>query len=101
MGANVTELTYTKLTDREVADHLQRLPGWDVVEGMLTKTFVFDAYPQGIAFAASCGHLAERLNHHPDLFVGYRQVRVSMVTHDAGGLTPFDVELARRIEAIA
>jgi 4a-hydroxytetrahydrobiopterin dehydratase len=94
-------LTYTKLSGAEVADHLQFLPGWEVVDGMLTKTFEFKYYAAGITFAAACGHLAERLNHHPDLHVGYGSVRVAVVTHDAGGLTPYDFELARRIEAIA
>jgi 4a-hydroxytetrahydrobiopterin dehydratase len=53
-------------------------------------------------FACAIGHLAEALNHHPDLLVGYGKVRVVLVTHDAGGgLTEYDFELARRIEKLA
>ncbi|MCH8992880.1 MAG: 4a-hydroxytetrahydrobiopterin dehydratase, partial [Acidobacteria bacterium] len=46
-------------------------------------------------------HLADELNHHPDLFIGYQRVRVALSTHDAGGLTAYDFEMARRIQAIA
>lgn len=100
------ELSYRKLSDGEALAALDALnsglaAAWAIEDGLLFKGFGFDSYAQGLAFAAAVGHLAERLNHHPDILIGYQRVRVSVSTHDAGGLTSYDFELARRIEAIA
>jgi 4a-hydroxytetrahydrobiopterin dehydratase len=97
----MAELTYDKLSDSAVREALASLPGWELEGGMVTKEFAFDSYSAGLVFAVACGHVAEGLNHHPDLFVGYRRVRVSFVTHDAGGLTAYDMEAARRVQALA
>lgn len=97
----MTELSYKKLTDEAVAEGLKALPGWSLQDGMVAKEFSFESYAAGLVFAVACGHMAEGLNHHPDLFVGYRRVRVAFVTHDAGGLTSYDLEAARRVESLA
>ncbi len=97
----MTKLSYDKLSDAEVKEGLSGLPGWSLKDGMVTKEFAFDSYSAGLVFAVACGHTADKLNHHPDLFVGYQKVRVSFVTHDAGGLTAYDMEAARRIQALA
>jgi 4a-hydroxytetrahydrobiopterin dehydratase len=94
------ELAYRKLTDAELAAGLSALPAWSVEDGMLTRLFTFATYKDGLTFATAVGWEADRLNHHPDLLVGYGKVRVSTVTHDAGGLTPYDLELARRVDAL-
>lgn len=95
-----TNLSYDRLSDEEVIQGLSGLPGWQIKDGALTKTFEFDTYVAGLLFANTCGLVAERLNHHPDLFVGYKKVTVSYVTHDASGLTSYDFESARRVETI-
>ncbi|HRF60671.1 MAG TPA: 4a-hydroxytetrahydrobiopterin dehydratase [Fimbriimonadaceae bacterium] len=98
----MAELSYTKLTDNQIAASLTGLQGWSVQNGALTKLFALPSYTAGLVFACAIGHLAEGLNHHPDLLVGYGKVRVVLVTHDAGGgLTEYDFELARRIEKLA
>lgn len=98
----MAQLSYTKLTDNQIAAALTGLPGWSVENGALTKLFALPSYTAGLVFACAIGHLAEALNHHPDLLVGYGKVRVVLVTHDAGGgLTEYDFELARRIEKLA
>jgi 4a-hydroxytetrahydrobiopterin dehydratase len=97
----MTKLSYDKLSDAAVKEALSGLPGWTLEGGMVTKEFAFDSYSSGLVFAVACGHMADRLNHHPDLFVGYKKVRVSFVTHDAGGLTAYDMEAARRVQALA
>ena len=94
-------LSYDKLTEAEVEAALASLSGWAVEDGALAREFEFDSYGKGVMFATACGHLADELNHHPDLFIGYQRVRVALVTHDAGGLTAYDFEMARRIQAIA
>lgn len=95
------ELTYEPLTSEVQTALLAELPGWTIQGGMLTKIYALPSYAAGVMFASSIGHLADQLNHHPDLLILYGKVQVSMITHDAGGLTAYDFELARRIEAIA
>ncbi|MEX2244091.1 MAG: 4a-hydroxytetrahydrobiopterin dehydratase [Fimbriimonadaceae bacterium] len=97
----MTTLSYEKLGEGKVKEGLAGLPGWAVLDGMLVREFAFESYAAGLVFAVACGQVAEGLNHHPDLFVGYRRVRVSFVTHDAGGLTAYDFEAARRVSALA
>ncbi len=93
-------LEYRMLDEREVADGLALLPGWAVEGAKIEKTFPFKTYKDGLVFAVAVGHLADRLDHHPDLFVGYRKVRVASSTHTVDGLSPFDLELAKRIEGL-
>jgi 4a-hydroxytetrahydrobiopterin dehydratase len=97
----MSDLSYDKLTDEQLQEGLRTLPGWSVESGAVTKEFVFDSYAAGLVFAVACGHMAETLNHHPDLLIGYRRVKVAFVTHDSGGLTSYDLEAARRVQALA
>lgn len=95
----MSNLSYDKLDAQAIAAALNGLRGWSVEDGALTKLYEFDCYPGGVLFAVGCARLAESLNHHPDLLIGYRKVRVLLRTHDAGGgLTAYDFELARRID---
>jgi 4a-hydroxytetrahydrobiopterin dehydratase len=93
-------LSREKLDDQQIHTYLEKLDGWSVSEKMLTKTFTFDSYAAGIMFAAGAGALADSLDHHPDLTVTYQKVNVQLTTHDAGGLTEYDFELARRIQTL-
>jgi 4a-hydroxytetrahydrobiopterin dehydratase len=94
-------LSYDKLTPENAAAALTLLPGWSIRDGALTKTFRMAAYSQGVLFANAVALMAERLNHHPDMTIRYDTVEVALRTHDAGGgLTGYDFELARRVEAI-
>lgn len=95
------DLTYDKLSDEAITTELATLVHWHIEGGALVKGFQFSEYSHGALFVAAVAHLAEQLNHHPDMLLGYKRVTVSMRTHDAGGgLTSFDFELARRIDAI-
>lgn len=91
--------TYDRLSDADVARGLAALPGWSVEDGHLTRTWDFASYADGVLFAAMVAGLAERMDHHPDIMIGYQKVRVAVLTHSAGGLTGMDFELARRIDA--
>lgn len=97
------ELSYDKLTPSQIEEKLQAVRDWSVVNGALTKSFThFNTYPEAALFATAVSYVAEALNHHPDILIGYKTVTVSMVTHDAGGgLTAYDFELARRIDVIS
>ncbi len=97
----MSELTYDRLSDEQIQQRLSGLDGWTIKDGMLTKEFSFDSYASGVVFGAAVGHVADNLNHHPDLMIGYQKVTVSVLTHDAGGLTAYDFELAKRVAAIS
>lgn len=87
------------LTDLEIETALHQLTGWTVEGRELVKTFKFSSYLAGIDFVSRLAQAAEAMNHHPDLFVGWRKVTVRLSTHSAGGLTLLDLDLARRADA--
>lgn len=84
-----------------IAAALDTLPGWELHGAAITKTWKFKTYLAGIDFVNQIAKAAEELDHHPDLLVCWRRVHATLSTHVAGGLTEYDVELARRIEMIA
>lgn len=87
------------LSPDERAARLARLPGWEVVDGLLRREYGFESYMDGVAFARRVAELAEAADHHPDILIGYRRVTLTLVSHDAGGLTGRDFDLAARIDA--
>jgi len=89
------------LTEAQVAEALAGLPGWERVGDAFTKTFACASFPAAIAFVVEVGFLAEQANHHPDLDVRWRNVKVTLTTHDQGGLTELDAALAARIDQVA
>ena len=89
------------LTETEIIESLSRLSDWGRDGDLLVKTFKFDSYLAGLAFASAVGVIAEGLNHHPDLAIGWRKVTVSFTTHDAGNkLTEKDFTAAAAIDAL-
>lgn len=89
------------LTETEIIESLPRLSGWKRDDGRLVKTFRFDSYLAGLAFASAAGVIAEGLNHHPDIAIGWRKVTLSFTTHDAGNkLTEKDFAAAAAIDAL-
>jgi 4a-hydroxytetrahydrobiopterin dehydratase len=90
-----------KLSDEAIGAFLGAHPGWERAEGALARTFAFDSYAAGIAFVVRVGFAAEARDHHPDLAVGWRKVRVAWSTHDAGGVTALDTEMAELTEQLA
>ncbi|TMQ54060.1 MAG: 4a-hydroxytetrahydrobiopterin dehydratase [Candidatus Eisenbacteria bacterium] len=89
-----------KLPQAELDRALRDLPGWTVKDGAITKTFKHDSFPEAIVFVNAVAHLAELANHHPDIDIRYSNITLALVTHDQGGITDKDVQLARRIEEI-
>lgn len=94
------ELTYRKLNDDEIENALTNLNGWESKDGFLKKTFEFKTFKDGALFASAVAYTADRLDHHPDLTLSYGKVVVAMNTHDVSGLSPYDFELATRIERL-
>ena len=90
----------TTLADAEITAGLAELPGWARDGDEIVKTFDCGSFPAAIAFVVRIGFFAERADHHPDLDVRWKNVRVALSTHDAGGLTAKDFALAREVEGI-
>jgi len=89
-----------KLSDAEITAGLSALPGWAREGDQIVKTFDCGSFPGAVAFVVRIGFFAERADHHPDLDVRWKRVRVALSTHDAGGLTAKDLDLATEIEGI-
>jgi len=91
----------SKLSDSELERGLRELPGWSLSAGKLRREFAFRDFNAAFGFMARVALVAEQLNHHPEWWNVWNRVRVELTTHDAGGLTSLDLELARRMDAIA
>lgn len=76
-------------------------PGWAYEAGGLERRFTTGDFGEALAFAVRLGMIAERRNHHPELKVGWGKLEVRWTTHDAGGVTGLDFELAESTDAIA
>ena len=79
---------------------IAELDGWELGEGRIRKTFVFANFVEAFGFMTSVAILAERANHHPEWSNVYKTVNIELTTHEAGGLTDRDFDLAREIEAL-
>jgi 4a-hydroxytetrahydrobiopterin dehydratase len=87
-----------RLDDDRVTARLGELPGWERTGDEIVKTFELPSFPEAIAFVTRVADRAEAADHHPDLDIRYRKVRVALSTHDAGGLSDLDFDLATEIE---
>ena len=86
-----------KLTDDQVRQALQQLPGWKLEGGEIVFDCTFKDFVAAMAFVNDVAQLAEAAGHHPDIDIRYNRVRLALVTHDAGGLTTNDTNLAQKI----
>jgi 4a-hydroxytetrahydrobiopterin dehydratase len=90
-----------RLTNDQIKARLADLPGWEVREGQLTKTFAVRSFAHGVLFIGAIGQLAEAANHHPDVSLhGYSHVTLQLSTHSESGLTEKDFDLAAQVEAL-
>jgi 4a-hydroxytetrahydrobiopterin dehydratase len=89
------------LSQRDLLDKLVGLPGWELKAGKITKEFVFSDFNEAWGWMSRVALDAEKLNHHPEWSNVYRTVHIHLQTHDVGGVTDLDIELARRMNAHA
>jgi 4a-hydroxytetrahydrobiopterin dehydratase len=90
----------TKLGSDEITQRLAKLPQWKVEAGKLHREYKFASFVEAFGFMASCALVAEKLDHHPEWSNVYNRVVVDLTTHDAGGITATDFELAERMDAL-
>lgn len=88
------------LPETGIMARLRDLPHWTREGNAITRTWTFDDFPPALAFINRVGELAEAANHHPDIYNSWATVRLSLTTHDAGGLTDRDFALAKAIDAL-
>ena len=88
------------LADGEIRERLREVPRWKRKGNAITGTWTFEDFPHALAFINRVGELAEAANPHPDIYNSWATVRLRLTTHDAGGLTARDFDLARRIDAL-
>jgi 4a-hydroxytetrahydrobiopterin dehydratase len=88
-----------KILDQEnIKVLLEKLDQWTLLDNGIQKKFVFKNFPAAISFIVQLGYIAEKLNHHPEIFNVYNKVTIRLTTHDAGGVTEKDFKLAEEIE---
>lgn len=89
-----------RLTDTEIDKALTELAGWTKAQdrSAITKSFKFKNFSQCWAFMSRIALLAEKMNHHPEWFNAYNSLDICLTTHDAGGVSPLDIEMATKIE---
>jgi 4a-hydroxytetrahydrobiopterin dehydratase len=92
-----------KLTAEGRQSALSRLVGWSEVKDRdaITKKFVFRDFNEAFGFMTRAALVAEKLDHHPEWFNVYKNVEVTLSTHDAGGVTELDIKLAEAMDKLA
>lgn len=89
------------LTEAAIARRLEELPGWTLGETQILREYRFGGFSEAFAFMTACALEAEKMNHHPDWSNAWATVRVGLSTHEAGGITDLDFQLALKMEAVA
>ena len=88
------------ITKEDAQKYLQELPGWTLNDKQIDKEFKFKAYLDGVEFAYSLGKTAENEDHHPDILIKWRRVKVTLTTHAIKGLSENDFIMAAKAEEI-
>ena len=90
-----------KLTHEEIKLALSRLGGWELVGGKLHREYKFRDFVEAWGFMTSAALVVQQMDHHPEWSNVYHTVKIDLVTHDIGGVSRRDVELAEKLEALA
>ncbi|MBA3819803.1 MAG: 4a-hydroxytetrahydrobiopterin dehydratase [Deltaproteobacteria bacterium] len=94
-------MAITKLAPDEINKRLSKLPEWSLDRGKLHRSYQFSNFIEAFGFMASCALVAEKLDHHPEWSNVYNRVVVDLTTHDAGGISAKDFELAEGMDRLA
>jgi 4a-hydroxytetrahydrobiopterin dehydratase len=93
------EPTRKILTAEELGALVRELPGWGLEDGKLVRHWTFRDFVEAMVFVNRVAALAEAAAHHPDIDIRYNLVKLALVSHDAGGITPRDASMARQLSA--
>jgi len=86
------------MSTNDAEQYLTSLPGWKLVDTKIEKEYRFKAYLDGLDFANRIGHIAEEQDHHPDILVGWRRVKLTFTTHSIKGLSENDFIMAAKAD---
>jgi len=89
-----------KLSEPEILNRMPTAKGWERHGDMLVRSWQFPSFRRALEFVIQVAALAEKLDHHPDIVLSYRQVRLELSTHSVGGLTDRDFTIASEINAL-
>jgi 4a-hydroxytetrahydrobiopterin dehydratase len=89
------------LTAAQIEKALASLPGWTRENASITRWYEFKDFVAAMKFVNAAAEIAEQSNHHPDIDIRWNKVRLTLSTHDKGGLTEKDMDLARRFNSLA
>jgi len=90
----------TRLSQEDIDEELKSLQGWSVVNEKLHKEFLFDNFNQAFGFMTRAAMEIEKMNHHPEWFNAYNRIIIELTTHDAGGITKNDINLAKILNSL-
>ena len=90
-----------KLSDDDVQQHMTHLPGWSRQGSFITRKYQFPDFTHAMGFVNAVAEAAEDVQHHPDIDIRYNKVTLTLTTHDAGGLTLADMEMAASADSAA
>jgi 4a-hydroxytetrahydrobiopterin dehydratase len=96
--ATMEDTEMAKLSPEEISNRLKAVAGWHYAENAISKLYRFKKFMDGIHFINQVAEMAEKADHHPDIYVNYIRVTFTCSTHDAGGVTEKDLALAGEIE---
>ena len=86
------------LENDDLKDSLKKCPEWEIEKNSITRSFEFEEFMDGIDFVNNVGEIAEDAQHYPDITIKYTKVTLKLTTHDVGGVTDLDIELAQRVD---
>lgn len=89
-----------KLSQESIDAKVAELPEWSVNAGTLQRTFKFENFVEAMKFVNNVAKRAEKAQHHPDILVRYSKVTLTLTTHDAGGISQKDFDLAREVDSL-
>ena len=89
------------LSGAELLQALQNLPGWNVNGNVIERVFEFSNFVEAMGFVNRIAEAAEAVNHHPDITINYNKVKLSLTSHDSGGVTQRDLRMAGKINEIS
>ena len=82
----------------ELEAALKKCPEWESNGKSISRTIEFEEFMEGIDFVNDLAEIADEAQHHPDILIRYNKVKLTLTTHDAGGLTEADIEMAQRVD---
>ena len=82
----------------ELDIQLKKCPEWEGDENAISRTIEFEDYMEAVDFVNTVAEMAEESQHHPEMLISYQSVTVTLTTHDEGGVTALDIEMAQRID---